>query len=147
MDVEIVSKKDNPLLERTDVSFRITHPKEKTPQRSAVRDRLAAELGGKKEGIIITRMRSRFGRSVTEGTAKAYKSADAAKNTEVPHLLKRHGLSGEKKEAPKAEEEAPPPPPPKSGAEKPAKAEKKDETPAKTETKAETPVKAEKKEG
>jgi small subunit ribosomal protein S24e len=106
MEVEIVAKKDNPLLERTDVTFRVTHPGEKTPQRGAVRDKLAATTGAKTDAVIITRMTSRFGQAVTQGAAKVYKSVEVAKKTEVPHLLKRHGLWVEpKKGTPKTAEE------------------------------------------
>jgi small subunit ribosomal protein S24e len=83
MQVDITQKQDNPLLERTEITFRVSHPGEKTPQRSAVRERLATETGAKTAAVIITRMRSRFGQGVTEGTAKVYKSAEAAANTEV----------------------------------------------------------------
>ena len=95
-DVEIIEKKENPLLERTEVTFRVAHEGEKTPQRQSVRDKIAAATGAKTDAVIITRMRSRYGLSVTEGFAKVYKSVETAKKTEVPHLLKRHGLYEEK---------------------------------------------------
>jgi small subunit ribosomal protein S24e len=96
-DLEVLQKKENVLLKRTEVTFRITHPKEKTPQRDAVRDKVAAAVGAKKEGVIIDHLRSRFGVAVTLGYAKVYPSADAAKKTESVFLLRRHGLVEEKK--------------------------------------------------
>lgn len=113
MDLEIVNKRENPLLKRTEITFRLTHPKEKTPQRMAVRDKLAGHVQGKKEGIIIEYMRSHYGTGTTTGYAKVYESADAAKKMEPEHLLKRHGLVEAKKEEKKEEAKAPPPPPPK----------------------------------
>lgn len=115
MDVEILDKKDNPLLDRTEVQFQISHAGEKTPQRSAVRDKIAAATGAKTNAVVVTRMRSRFGQPITLGAAKVYKSADAARATERPYLLKRNALWTEKEgEAPEpTEEEAPPPPPSK----------------------------------
>lgn len=131
MDIEIVSKNDNALLKRKDVAFKVSHPKEKTPQRAVIRDKLAGIVGTPREGVIITRMRSHFGTSTTEGSAKCYGSADDAKKTEPQFLLKRHGLV-EKKEEKKEEGKAapPPPPPPKKEAAPAAKpAEKKEEKP------------------
>lgn len=96
-DLEIVSQRDNVLLKRKEVHFRLTHAKEKTPQRDAVRDKIAANVGGKKEAVIIDYLRSKFGAAVTEGYAKVYESADVAKKTEPPFLLIRHGLAEKKK--------------------------------------------------
>lgn len=125
MDVEILEKKDNPLLERTEVTFQVSHAGEKTPQRQAVRDKIAAATGAKTDAVVVTRMRSRFGQPVTLGSAKVYKSADAARNTERPYLLKRNALIKEKAETKKAEEEEAPPPPPPKKEEKAEKAEEK----------------------
>ena len=116
VDLEIVDKKENPLLKRTEVRFRLVHPKEKTPQRGAVRDKIAASLGGKKDAVVVSEMHSRFGNATTVGFAKLYESAEVARKTEPIHVLKRNGLYIEpkKREAPAAKAgEAPPPPPPK----------------------------------
>lgn len=131
MDIEIVSKNDNALLKRKDIIFKVLHPKEKTPQRSVIRDKLAGIVGTPREGVIITRMRSHFGTSSTEGQAKCYGSADDAKKTEPQFLLKRHGLVEAKKDEKKEEGKAPPPPPPpkKEAAPAPKPAEKKEEKP------------------
>lgn len=114
-DIEVVSKRENQLLKRTEVTFRVTHPKEKTPQRGAVRDKIAAAVGGKKEGVIISYMRSRYGQPLSQGYAKVYESADAAKKMEPKHILIRHGLAEKVAKtaaaAPaKKEEKAPPAP-------------------------------------
>lgn len=111
MDIEVVKKHQNALLKRTDVTFKVIHPKEKTPQRSVVRDKLAGIVGSPRDGVIIDYMRSHFGAASTEGFAKCYGSADEAKKMEPQFLLKRHGLVEAKKEQ-KAEGAAPPPPPP-----------------------------------
>lgn len=103
MDVEIVEKRENPLLKRTEVRFRVVHPKEKTPARQSVRDKLAAVVGSPRDGVIIAYMRSHFGVSSSEGFAKCYGSAEEAKKMEPAFLLRRHGLAEAKKEAPVAE--------------------------------------------
>lgn len=153
MEIEIVRKHENALLKRTDVTFKVTHPKEKTPQRQTVRDKLAATVGSPREGVIIQFMRSHFGVSTTEGFAKCYPTAEAAKKTEPQYLLVRHGLVEAKKEAAGEKKEAAPPPPPPKKEEKaaaPAPApHKKEEKPAaaphkKEEKPAHAPAKEEK---
>lgn len=96
MDVEIVKKHENPLLNRTDVTFKITHPKEKTPQRQSVRDKIAATIGTPRDAVIIGYMRSHFGTPTSEGFAKCYQTADIAKKTEPQYVLIRHGLAEKK---------------------------------------------------
>ena len=113
MDIEIVNKHQNALLKRTDVTFKVIHPKEKTPQRSVIRDKLAGIVGSPREGVIIGHMRSTFGTSATQGFAKCYASADDAKKMEPQFLLKRHGLVEKKEKKEEAAAAPPPPPPPK----------------------------------
>ncbi|MGQ9582789.1 MAG: 30S ribosomal protein S24e [Thermoplasmatota archaeon] len=111
MDVVVVSRKENPLLERTEVRFRVVHTGEKTPERELVRERLAGMLNERKELVIIDRMRSQFGKQETSGYAKVYKSRERAMRVERDRTLVRNKLKERKPksaqaQAPKAEEEA-----------------------------------------
>ena len=78
MEIEIVSKEENQLMDRTEVTFKASHPKEGTPQREVVRDKLAALLKATKERVIVDSMDSEFGRMETIGYAKVYKTKEAA---------------------------------------------------------------------
>lgn len=114
MQLEITTRKPNPLLDRTDVHFRAVHDGEKTPARSTVRDQLANSLGVKKELVVVDHMESDWGRGMTTGYAKVYASVEKARYHERDYLLKRNDLfvekpkktppagTEEKKEAPKA---------------------------------------------
>ncbi|HLE47099.1 MAG TPA: 30S ribosomal protein S24e [Candidatus Thermoplasmatota archaeon] len=93
MEVEIVRKHENNLLKRVDVTFKAVHPKEKTPQRTVIRDKIAGIVGKPRDGVIIAYMRSQFGTPTSDGFAKCYDSADDAKKTEPKFLLIRHGLA------------------------------------------------------
>ena len=44
MDIEIVERKDNPLLDREDISFKLSYDNAATPSREAVKAKLAALL-------------------------------------------------------------------------------------------------------
>ena len=114
MDILVVSKRENVLLGRLEVRFRISHPKEKSPERDLVRDKLAAILNEKKDGVIIDNMKGIFGKSETVGYAKVYKSKEAAIKIERDGPLCRNKLkertakaAAPKAKAPKAEGGAP----------------------------------------
>ncbi|MFY9605517.1 MAG: 30S ribosomal protein S24e [Thermoplasmata archaeon] len=127
MEIEIVSKKENELLDRTEVTFKALHPKEGTPQREVVREKLASMLKASKDRVIVDAMDSEFGKMETVGYAKVYKTKEAAMKFEREHVLVRNKL----KEAVKKEKKAAAPPPGKPAAASPAKpAEKAPEKPA-----------------
>jgi len=102
MEIEIVEKKENELLERTEVTFKASHEREGTPQREAIREKLSAMLKAPKERVIIDAMTSEFGRMETVGYAKVYKSKDAAMRYEREHILVRNKLKEKKVVAKKA---------------------------------------------
>lgn len=104
MEIEIVSKKENMLLDRTEVEFKASHPKEGTPQREAVREKLAAMMKAPKERVIVDAMESEFGKMETVGYAKVYKTKESAMKYEREHVLVRNKLKEKaKKEKKKAE--------------------------------------------
>ena len=112
MDLEIISKEQNKLLERTEVRFKAAHASEGTPQRDAVREKLASMLKVAKERVIVDSMRSEFGRMETIGYAKVYDTKEAAVKYEREHILVRNKLKekavpDKKKPAPKAPEQEP----------------------------------------
>ncbi|UCE75327.1 MAG: hypothetical protein JSV56_06410 [Methanomassiliicoccales archaeon] len=130
MEVEVISKRENPVIGRLEVDFKVTHPKEVTPRRKEVRDKIAAQLEVQKDRIVIDHMKTEFGKPETMGYAKVYKSKGDALQVETKAVLKRNNLLEEKKE--KAKEKPPEKPaekakekPPEKPTEKPK--EKKEE--------------------
>ena len=110
MEIEIVAKKENELLDRVEVKFKALHPKEGTPQRDAVREKLSSMLKAPKERVIVDAMDSEFGKMETVGYAKVYKTKDAAMKYEREHVLVRNKLK-EKVKVEKKKAAAPPPKP------------------------------------
>ena len=82
MEIEIDSKKNNPLLKRIEVYFTVKHNGEKTPNREIIRSELADKLNSKKENVIINILKSGFGKQETKGYAKIYFSLNNIKNLE-----------------------------------------------------------------
>jgi small subunit ribosomal protein S24e len=108
MEIEIQSKSNNPLLNRTEVHFIIHHEGENTPKRELIRGELAEKLNVKKENIMINFMKSSFGTTDTSGYAKVYKSLKEVKAGERDYILKRNNVLVKEKKAVKEEEKKPP---------------------------------------
>jgi small subunit ribosomal protein S24e len=134
MEIQVLDKRDNALLKRTEVRFKAVHKAEPTPSRDNLRSELAKHLKAPKDSVIVDRASSSFGRFETVGYAKVYKSKDDALSVERAHILVRNKLKEPEVKEGKAPKAPKPEKPPK--AEKPAKAE-----PAKAEVKAEAPTK------
>src|SRR5213596_146594 len=156
MQLEVLQRKENPLLKRIEVTFKATHKAEPTPTRDALRAFLAKELKATKDIVVIDSQASTFGRYETVGYAKVYKTKEEALAVERKHILVRNKLiepEGKEKKvaAPKPEKPAPraekaekPVAPPKAEAPKPeAKPEPKHEKPTAKEEKK--PAKEERK--
>lgn len=132
MQLEVVTRKENPLLKRVEVRFKAIHKAEPTPTRDALRAFLAKELNATKDIVVIDSQASTFGRYETHGYAKVYKSKEEALAVERKHILIRNKLMEPEVKEAAAKPEKPAPPP---KVEKPAAAPKP-ETP-KPETKPE----------
>ena len=148
MEIEIESKKNNPLMNRTEVFFTVKHKGEKTPNREIIRSELADKLNTKKENIIVNSINSSFGTQETTGYAKVYSSLQKAKDLERDHILKRNKIGvtekkkeekdEEKKEEKSAEAKKPAEETPKEDA--PAEPEKPEEHSAEPEAASEPPA-------
>jgi small subunit ribosomal protein S24e len=90
MEVELLAKKENIMLNRFELKFRVVHKSEKTPEREAVKAKLASLVNAPKENIVIARMHSLFGAQETLGYAKVYGSAQEALKSEYKYLLARN---------------------------------------------------------
>ncbi|HYK93504.1 MAG TPA: 30S ribosomal protein S24e [Thermoplasmata archaeon] len=124
MDVRIVEERANPLLQRKEYRFEVSHPTGATPTRDAVRGELAKLTKIPKDRIIIERMQAKFGTATSVGEAAGYQDAEFLKKVVREHILVRNGLKEKaaKGPAPAAEPEAAPAPAPA-----PAPAKKKEE--------------------
>ena len=111
METEVLSRRENPLLDRVEIEFRTRHPSEPTPTRDALREEIAKIAKGKKDLVIIDRVDSDFGRPETTGYAKVYKNKDKILSVERKHILIRNGLlkpeKKPEKKKPEPKKEAP----------------------------------------
>lgn len=92
MNMQIIDKTENPLLDRLEVDFSVDYFQEATPSRDELRSELASQLDVEKEKVIISYLHNEFGRSSGVGYAHVYDSVDSALRLERDYLLERHGM-------------------------------------------------------
>ena len=145
METEINSKRNNPLLNRTEIFFTIKHKGEGTPNREIIRGELADKLNVKKESIIVKSVHSSFGNQEITGYAKIYSSLEQSKNIEPDYILIRNKLIEAKEvEKKKGEVKKPASAPKKEGSEEKPSKQKPVEEPVKKPEPAKEPQKDEK---
>ena len=101
MKVKIVSKKNNPLLDRKEIVFEVEHADTRgTPPRFEVRKELASKLKTKLDLVYIRKVETRTGTMIAVGEANAYDSTEQAKLLEPKHIVARNASpeKAEKKE-------------------------------------------------
>jgi small subunit ribosomal protein S24e len=103
MQVKIISKKENPLLKRKEVQFKIEHgPNGKTPARLDVKRSVAVELQVNDQLVFVKRMKTLTGTTTAVGFANAYETAEQAKIIEPEYIIKRNSPPEKPKEEGKA---------------------------------------------
>ncbi|OPX79816.1 MAG: 30S ribosomal protein S24e [Methanosaeta sp. PtaB.Bin039] len=99
MDIEVIKEGNNPLLNRREITFLVNHPEGATPSRKSVVERLAATMNSKVGLVIVSEMKTDFGKRVTHGYAKIYESEERAKQVENEHIIARNTFAEKKLEA------------------------------------------------
>lgn len=88
--MEIVERKENPVLNRVELTFQWNHSSESTPSLSQMVDSAAkAEPGADKKLVFVKNVNTRFGMSRTSGLALVYGSAESA-SIEPDYIVERH---------------------------------------------------------
>ena len=96
--MHVDDRKENPLLDRVEITFSIRHEGKQTPSRSEIIAFVAqTEPGAKREQIIVKNVNTRFGQALTTGLAHIYGSKEAME-AEPPYILARHSAKEEVKE-------------------------------------------------
>jgi small subunit ribosomal protein S24e len=91
MEIEIVSEKENPLLKRREVHFRVKHEQTgSTPPRLEVRNTIASALKVKMDFVFVKKFKTKTGKHIAVGLANVYDSIDQARLVEPEHIIKRN---------------------------------------------------------
>ncbi len=102
MELKITSKKENLLLKRKEVQFKVEHAQGKTPTRLDIKRSIASELQVSDKLVYIKRMHTMTGTNIAVGDANAYESAEQAKLIEPDYIMKRNNPPEKPKEEAKA---------------------------------------------
>ena len=107
MEIEITEAKENILLGRKEVTFKLRHNEEgASPSRAAARTALIKALKCSSSLLVIDQMRTEFGKRETIGYAKVYESEARLHEIEQKHIIERNVRSSSAGEAqPKAKGE------------------------------------------
>lgn len=92
MEVEIIDRKENNLVKRTELRIRILHPGEATPKREDVRKKVAAIVGVKEELVVLRKIISSFGKAVSYGLVHVYNSREDIFKWEPKYILRRNKM-------------------------------------------------------
>ncbi len=97
MEILIERQKDNPLLKRKEIYFRIRYEDTKvTPSRKDVREKLSGLLNAELERLVVRWIKPEFGRMEAEGYALVYDTEEDMRAVEEDYVLERN--FGERKE-------------------------------------------------
>jgi ribosomal protein S24E len=108
MKVNIISKKQNLLLKRKEVTFSVDHAQTGgTPSRGEVSKQLASLLKTKPELVYVKNLETKTGTMVAVGEANVYDLTEQANLLEPKHIIARNVVQEKpEKQEPEAPEEA-----------------------------------------
>lgn len=103
MEIKILSKKENPLLNRTEIEFEVDYPSEGTPNLLEVKHKIVALEDASNDLLVVDNMKPSYGATKAVGLAKVYDSVEKLQEIEPKSVIAKNEEPEE--EAP-AEEEA-----------------------------------------
>lgn len=101
MKVNILSKNQNLLMKRKEITFNVDHTQNGgTPSRVEIGNQLASLLKTKTELVFINNLKTKTGTMVALGEANVYNSISDAKQMEPKYIIARNVISEKKVEEP-----------------------------------------------
>tara|TARA_B100000609_G_scaffold140520_1_gene112797 strand:- start:6065 stop:6421 length:357 start_codon:yes stop_codon:yes gene_type:complete len=101
--MEIIERKENPLLNRVEIEFRWNHEGSPTPSRMDMLNSIASiEPGSKRDLIVIKNVNTRFGMSSTTGLGLVYADEESMK-VEPKYMHERYAEMRTSSESPSEE--------------------------------------------
>ncbi|MDM7912858.1 MAG: 30S ribosomal protein S24e [Methanotrichaceae archaeon] len=101
MDIQVISEKNNPILKRREISFKVIHD-EATRSRKSIVERLAATQNTKVGLVYVDGLKTEFGKRETIGYAKIHETEERAKQIERAHIIERNTFAKPEEAAPEA---------------------------------------------
>jgi len=96
-NVEILSSRDNRLIERKEYIVKIVHWPQGTPSRKELRERIARMLGVSPDLVYVRKLKTEYGKCESLARVHVYESAERARSIEPSYIIKRNlGEEGKK---------------------------------------------------
>lgn len=92
MEIEIIDKKENKLLFRTEYSAKLLHIKEATPPRVDTKNKLAAKVNADADRTAVIKIDSEYGIGSSNVIFHVYDDSKHMNAVENRHILKRNGF-------------------------------------------------------
>jgi len=90
MKIEILKEKENKLLARKEIEFRVDHVGATTPSRADIRAKISAQYNADAAAVAIKKLETKFGIGKTEGSAMIYATPEQMNRIELNYIIKRH---------------------------------------------------------
>jgi small subunit ribosomal protein S24e len=91
-EIKIESTKDNVLLKRKEIKYRVIYSGSGSPNRNSIREIIAKNTGSKKELVIVDSLKQEAGKMELIGYCKVYEDNKSAMLYEPDYELIRNGL-------------------------------------------------------
>jgi len=101
LDIQVLSEKNNSVLKRREISFKVIHD-EATPSRKSIVERLAATQNPQGRLVFVDSLKTEFGKRETIGYAKIYETEERAKQIERAHIIERNTFAKPEEATPEA---------------------------------------------
>lgn len=111
MEIEILSKKENPVIDRIEVQVLAKHQGGPTPKREEIRELVAGAFKVEKDCVVVDHTNSGFGQGETRAYVKVYPSKKRATEVERKPILIRNKLAQAEAKGKKGKEKPPAPTP------------------------------------
>ncbi len=91
MEIKVLSEKQNPMLKRREISFRVEHGQSgSTPSRQDVRRAVATILKIEENVVFLKKLQTRTGTQTAIGLVNVYETVEQAKRVEPEYIVKRN---------------------------------------------------------
>ena len=91
-ELKIENEKENKLLHRKELQYRINFKNEPTPSREKIKELIAKNSGANKELVVVDKNLQETGLNEVKGYSKIYKDKESAMLYEPDYELLRNGL-------------------------------------------------------
>ena len=92
MDLKIISRENNQLLNREEIIVLIDHKNEVTPKRDDIKEKVSAMIGKDKNLIVVEKILTEFGKQRSKAFVNVYQNEEDMKKLELKHILKRNKI-------------------------------------------------------